>query len=141
MGVGMLQSTMPLYLSEIAPTQLRGFFINAYSFWFIVGQLFASVALYLLKASDPLNYKTPIYTQVSSTYQALAPLTDHIQWAMVIPIGIVFAFLPETPWWLASKGKVDEAAKVLRFCNGGVEGYDIEEQIVSSSSPFLSPAK
>jgi MFS transporter, SP family, general alpha glucoside:H+ symporter len=31
MGVGMLQSTMPLYLSEIAPTQLRGFFINAYS--------------------------------------------------------------------------------------------------------------
>jgi MFS family permease len=31
MGVGMLQCTMPLYLSEIAPTQLRGFFINAYS--------------------------------------------------------------------------------------------------------------
>lgn len=32
MGVGMLQPTMPLYLSEIAPTQLRGFYINAYSF-------------------------------------------------------------------------------------------------------------
>lgn len=31
MGVGMLQSTIPLYLSEIAPTQLKGFFINAYS--------------------------------------------------------------------------------------------------------------
>jgi MFS transporter, SP family, general alpha glucoside:H+ symporter len=27
----MLQSTMPLYLSEISPTQLRGFFINSYS--------------------------------------------------------------------------------------------------------------
>ncbi|KAH8768515.1 general substrate transporter [Hyaloscypha finlandica] len=113
MGVGMLQSTMPLYLSEIAPTQLRGFFINAYSLWFIVGQLFASVALYRLKATDPLDYKTPIYTQ----------------WAMVIPIGIVFALLPETPWWLASKGKLDKARKVLQLCNGGVEGYDIEEQI------------
>lgn len=33
MGVGMLQATLPLYLSEIAPTQLRGFFINAYSLW------------------------------------------------------------------------------------------------------------
>jgi len=32
--------------------------------WFIVGQLFASVALYRLKITDPLNYKTPIYTQV-----------------------------------------------------------------------------
>jgi len=31
MGVGMLQATMPVYLSEIAPTQLRGFLINAYS--------------------------------------------------------------------------------------------------------------
>lgn len=31
MGVGMLQSTLTLYLSEIAPTQLRGFYINAYS--------------------------------------------------------------------------------------------------------------
>lgn len=31
MGVGMLQSTLPLYLSELAPTQLRGFYINAYS--------------------------------------------------------------------------------------------------------------
>lgn len=30
-GVGMLQATMPVYLSEIAPTQLRGFLINAYS--------------------------------------------------------------------------------------------------------------
>lgn len=30
-GVGMLQATMPVYLSEVAPTQLRGFFINAYS--------------------------------------------------------------------------------------------------------------
>jgi MFS family permease len=30
-GVGMLQSTLPLYLSEISPTQLRGFFINAYT--------------------------------------------------------------------------------------------------------------
>lgn len=30
-GVGMLQATMPVYLSEIAPTQLKGFLINSYS--------------------------------------------------------------------------------------------------------------
>jgi hypothetical protein len=28
--VGMLQCTMPLYQSEIAPTRLRGLFINPY---------------------------------------------------------------------------------------------------------------
>ncbi|KAI1846095.1 hypothetical protein JX266_007904 [Neoarthrinium moseri] len=113
MGVGMLQSTMPLYLSEISPTQLKGFFINAYSFWFVVGQLFASVALNRLAAVDPYDFKVPIYTQ----------------WAMIGGIAIVFVFLPESPWWLAGKGKLDKAAQVLHFCNGNVEGYDVEEQI------------
>ncbi|KAH6967855.1 general substrate transporter [Ilyonectria sp. MPI-CAGE-AT-0026] len=113
MGVGMLQATLPLYLSEIAPTQLRGFFINAYSFWFVLGQLFASVALNRLNAADPLDFRTPIYSQ----------------WGMIGVIIIIFVFLPETPWWLVSQGKLDKASKVLQLCNGHIEGYDIQEQI------------
>ncbi|KAM0550681.1 hypothetical protein ACHAPJ_008745 [Fusarium lateritium] len=113
MGVGMLQSTMPLYLSEISPTQLRGFFINAYSFWFVLGQLFASVALNRLKASDPLDFRTPIYTQ----------------WAMIGCILVAFLVIPESPWWLASKGKVDQASQVLNRCFANVEGYDVDQQI------------
>ncbi|KAH8691383.1 hexose transporter [Talaromyces proteolyticus] len=113
MGVGMLQSTMPLYLSEIAPTQLRGFFINAYSLWFVVGQLFASVALNRLNASSPYDFRTPIYTQ----------------WAMIGVIIIIFVFIPETPWWLVSKGKMESARKVLQKYNGNVQGYDVQEQI------------
>ncbi|GFF32488.1 hypothetical protein IFM58399_03228 [Aspergillus lentulus] len=113
MGVGMLQCTMPLYLSEIAPTQLRGFFINAYTFWFVVGQLFASVALNRLSAADPYDFRTPIYTQ----------------WAMIGVAGIIFILVPETPWWLVSKGKTQQAEKVLKTCNGSVPGYDIHDQI------------
>ncbi|KAL2823213.1 general substrate transporter [Aspergillus cavernicola] len=113
MGVGMLQSTMPLYLSEVSPTQLRGFLINAYSFWFVIGQLFASVALNRLNASDPYNFRTPIYTQ----------------WVMVGIAGIIFVFLPESPWWLVGKDRFDKAAQVLHTCNGRVQGYDTQEQI------------
>ncbi|KAJ5217828.1 Major facilitator superfamily domain general substrate transporter [Penicillium citrinum] len=113
MGVGMLQSTMPLYLSEIAPTQLRGFYINAYSFWFVVGQIFASVALQEMSKNDPYDFRVPIYTQ----------------WAMVGIIIIIFAFIPESPWWLVSKGKIDKAARILTRCNGNVKGYSIDEQI------------
>ncbi|KAE8336551.1 hypothetical protein BDV24DRAFT_178434 [Aspergillus arachidicola] len=121
MGVGMLQSTLPVYLSEIAPTQLRGFFINAYSFWFVVGQIFASVALNRLHAIDPLDFRTPIYTQ----------------WAMVGATIIIFIIMPETPWWLVSKGKIDKASKMLRTYNGRVEGYDVSEQIEIMSATVV----
>lgn len=64
-GVGMLQATMPVYLSEMAPTQLRGLLINAYSFWFVIGQLLGSVALNRLNALNPYDFRAAIYTQVS----------------------------------------------------------------------------
>ena len=51
---------------------------------------------------------------------------------MIGAIALIFVLLPESPWWLVSKGKVDKAAKVLKFCNGKVDGYDIQEQIVPS---------
>jgi hypothetical protein len=54
----------------------------------------------------------------------------HYQWPMVAIIGIIFAFLPESPWWLVSKGKIDKASKVLKFCNGGIADYDMQEHIV-----------
>jgi len=60
---------------------------------------------------------------------------------MIGIIGIIFIFLPETPWWLVSKGKISKAEKVLRLCNGRVEGYDVHEQLVRPPFPnLLSPS-
>ncbi|KAF7189943.1 MFS transporter fmqE [Pseudocercospora fuligena] len=112
-GVGMLQATMPVYLSEIAPTQLRGLLINAYTFWFVLGQLFGSVALNELNAIDPYAFRTAIYTQ----------------WAMVGVMGIVFLLLPETPWWLCGKSKTEKASKILLRYNGHIEGYNVHQVI------------
>lgn len=50
---------------------------------------------------------------------------------MIGATAVIFLLIPETPWWLASKGKIDQTANVLQRCNGKVEGYDIQEQIVS----------
>ncbi|KAH8593537.1 general substrate transporter [Bisporella sp. PMI_857] len=112
-GVGMLQSTMPVYLSEIAPTQLKGFLINAYTFWFVIGQLCGSIALNRLNASDPYDFRTAIYTQ----------------WAMIGAMLVIFVLLPESPWWLAGKGNLHGAEKVLSRYNGHIEGYSVQEHI------------
>ncbi|THZ27107.1 general substrate transporter [Aureobasidium pullulans] len=122
MGVGMLQSTLPLYLAEISPTQLKGLFINAYTFWFVLGQLFASVALNRLHISAPYDFRTPIYSQ----------------WTMIGVSAIIFVFLPETPWYLVSKGKLDQAKKVLTKMHGRKQGYDSQEQVDLMMSTIAS---
>ncbi|CRK30147.1 hypothetical protein BN1723_014518 [Verticillium longisporum] len=87
--------------------------LDGYRTWFVLGQLFASVALYELKAADPTDYKTPIYTQ----------------WAMVGVAGIIFILLPESPWWLVGKGRFEKASKSLQVFNRGVESFDVQEHI------------
>lgn len=52
---------------------------------------------------------------------------------MVGIIAIIFVSMPESPWWLVSKGKIDQAAKILNRCNGKVDGYSVDEQIVCHS--------
>ena len=48
---------------------------------------------------------------------------------MVGVMGIIFLLLDETPWWLAGKGRLDQAEKVLLRYNGHIDGYDVQEQI------------
>lgn len=50
---------------------------------------------------------------------------------MVGSMLIIFLLLPESPWWLVSRGKIDKAMNSLRICNRGVPGYDSAEVIVS----------
>lgn len=55
---------------------------------------------------------------------------------MIGVIGIIFVGLPESPWWLVSKGRTEKAAKVLQQCNGSVKGYDVQEQLVRIPDSF-----
>jgi hypothetical protein len=41
---------------------------------------------------------------------------------------IIWVFLPESPRWLAQRGKHDRAKAVLRRVNGSVEGYDVDTE-------------
>lgn len=52
---------------------------------------------------------------------------------MIGVTGIIFALIPESPWWLVGKDKFDKAEKVLQNCNGRVEGYSVQEQLVCIS--------
>ena len=50
---------------------------------------------------------------------------------MVGLAGIIFVVIPESSWWLVSKGRLDDARKVLGRCHAGHDESEIKEQIVS----------
>lgn len=112
-GIGCLQSTIPTYVSEVAPVRARGAFLMCYSFWLGIGQFMAPIALQTLSQSDPMDYLTPIYTQ----------------WSQIGLMLLIYLIIPESPVWCVSKGKLDKARKTIRFLNIGVKDLDVEHQL------------
>ncbi|KAL4877007.1 general substrate transporter [Aspergillus karnatakaensis] len=109
-SVGCLQSTIPTYISEVAPIRIRGALLMCYSLWFITGQFFAPVALQVCTEKDPYDYKTPIYTQ----------------WSQIGLMLIIYLWIPESPAWCASRGKEShEKAALKRF---GISEIEIDHQ-------------
>lgn len=52
-GVSCLQTTIPTYLSEVAPIRIRGAMLMCYSLWFSAGEFFAPVALQVILEKEP----------------------------------------------------------------------------------------
>ncbi|WWD00964.1 hypothetical protein V866_007902 [Kwoniella sp. B9012] len=111
-GVGSLQFITPTYVSEVAPTRVRGFLLMMYNFWFSVGGFFAPVALQIMSTYAPEDFRTPIYTQ----------------WSQIGLMLIIYIFLPESPMWCASRGLEERAKNNMRRIYRGVEGFDVDEQ-------------
>jgi MFS family permease len=112
-GVGCMQSTLPTYISEVAPVRIRGGLLMCYSLWWTVGTFFAYIALQTMNKKHPYNFLTPIYTQ----------------WAQIGIMGIIFVLIPESPAWCVSVGKEARARTELSKLNRGVKNYNLEQQL------------
>ncbi|PJJ02072.1 major inositol transporter-like SP family MFS transporter [Streptomyces sp. 2333.5] len=95
LAVGSASVITPLYLSEIAPPHIRGRLVSFNSLMIVSGQLLA----YLLNA-------VLAHWAAWRWMLGLAALP-----AVALSVGLLF--LPDTPRWYISKGRRDEAARVL----------------------------
>lgn len=100
-AVGGASATVPVYLGEMAPSEKRGSFVTRNELMIVAGQLAAFVINAVI-----FN----LWGHVDSIWRwmllvALAP-------AIALLVGMLFQ--PESPRWLISKGRSDEALEVLR---------------------------
>lgn len=111
-GVGAIQSTLPVYITEWAPNNIRGAMIICYGIWNNIGGFLAPVVLTAVEKADPYNWRTPMLTQFAFL-------------GVMLPI---FIYLPETASYYASRGEHEKGKATLRRVNGKVKGYDVDRE-------------
>lgn len=97
-SVGLIATIAPLFIAECSPSEIRGQLATLPQLMGIIGMLTAYGAVFLLSLSDDPSWRSMLGL-------ALAPA------AVYLGLGILF--LPESPRWLVSKGRMKEARQVL----------------------------
>ena len=114
-GVGAASMLSPLYIAEVSPAAIRGRMVSVNQLTVVIGILLAYLSNYLL-----------------------ADLENNWRWMFAsgaIPAVLFFVcvfLVPESPRWLLSKGRVDEARLVLLRLASSATVVDAEIQTIQT---------
>jgi len=99
LGVGASTIAAPAYISEIAPAKDRGRLVSLYQFNIVFGILVAFLSNYLLSGIGDNDWRWMLGVQ-----------------AIPASIYTIFVlFIPESPRWLVSQSKIEDAKKVMKI--------------------------
>lgn len=116
-GVGVASMLSPLYISEVSPANIRGRMVALYQLAIATGILVAYFTnAWLLKNSVGLEIQNVLLQKIFAEEVWRAMFGSEVVPAMLF--FITMFFIPESPRWLAARGKDLEAGKVLAKING-----------------------
>ena len=136
-GVGLASAICPMYIAEIAPSNIRGTLVSWNQFAIIFGQLVVYFVNFLILGS----HANPVIDLVNGVNPEAAAWTTETGWRLMfvseaVPAGL-FALLvllvPETPRYLAMCGKDERALNVLSRINGASQAKVILAEIKATT--------
>ncbi|KAI0808276.1 general substrate transporter [Fomes fomentarius] len=103
LGVGSLSAAVPMYQAETAPPQIRGTLTATYQLFITFGILVAyCISIGAREISGSGSWRTVVGIGFA--------------WPLILGIGILF--MPESPRWLAARGRFDEARRSIAVTRG-----------------------
>ena len=140
-GVGLASAICPMYIAEVAPSNIRGTLVSWNQFAIIFGQLVVYFVNFLIlgEHTNPIIEKT-----AQGVYSVLAesdPWTIETGWRYMfgseaVPAGLfalLICFVPETPRYLAMCGQDEKALNVLTRINGLTRAKAILQEIKATA--------
>jgi len=121
LGVGAASMTSPMYIAEISPARIRGRMVSVNQFAIVFGFLVVYFVNYFIAGSADESWN-----QVTGWRWMFA--------SEALPATMLFVMMflvPETPRFLAAKGKTDQALAVLTRVNGPAEAKHELREITS----------
>ncbi len=128
-GIGIASMLSPMYIAEIAPAKIRGKLVSFNQFAIVFGMLIIFFVNYFIAGQGDEQWLT----------------TEGWRWMFfsgIIPAGLFFIllfFAPETPRYLAIRGKDEKALHVLRRISGDDNAQKILNEIKSTLHEIHSP--
>lgn len=136
-GVGVASMLSPLYISEVSPAKMRGRLVALYQLTIATGILFAYFSnAWLLKNSLTLELQTAWLQNIFADEVWRAMFGSEVVPAMLFLFTMLF--IPESPRWLAAKGKSLQAGSVLTKINGSSIA---EKELVSINEAIAKEEK
>jgi MFS family permease len=106
LGFGVILQTLsaPVYVTKIIPHQWRGRLGEYYNTFYFVGPITATGVVHATS-----QYVTTLVWRLPLALQVIPPFA----------VFVGYFFIPESPRWLASRDRMDEAAKIIYRYHGG----------------------
>ena len=135
-GVGLASAICPMYIGEVAPSNIRGMLVSWNQFAIIFGQLVVYFVNFFILGDH-------IQPMVEEMGKGIAAITPEAQWTVTtgwrymfgseaVPAGLfalLICFVPETPRYLVSIGQDEKALGILSKINGSEKATQILKNI------------
>ena len=141
-GVGLASAVCPMYIAEIAPSDIRGTLVSCNQFAIIFGMLVVYFVNYMIMG----NHQTPVIIKDAvSGIMSVSPASD--MWSVnegwrymfgseTIPaalFGLLLFCVPKTPRYLVMCGEDERAFGILEKINGSKIAKTVLEEIKLTS--------